>query len=88
MAEKKVLFKSEEPKDINAVAEFLRALADRLTQGEVVLKKGSEEVRLSVPPNVILELKAEEKVKPSKTKWSLEIEIEWGEGAQGSVTLG
>ncbi len=88
MAEKKVLFKSEEPKEITAVADFLRALADRLTQGEVVLKRGSEEVRLAIPPQVILELKAEEKVKPSKTKWSLEIEIEWGEGAEGSVSLG
>jgi len=84
-----VLFKSEEPKDIGAVADFLRALADRLTKGEVVLKKGTEEIKLNIPPNVILEIKAEEKVKPSKTKWSLEIEIEWGEGsAEGPVSLG
>ncbi|NPA48869.1 MAG: amphi-Trp domain-containing protein [Thermodesulfobacteria bacterium] len=89
MAEKKVLFKSEEPRSLEDVARFLRELADRLSQGKVVLRRGGEEITLNIPPNVVLELKAEEKVKPSKTKYSLEIEIEWGEGeGTGPVSLG
>lgn len=89
MAEKKVLFKSEEPKSLKEVADFLRELASRLEAGEVTLRRGGEEVTLKPPQNVILELKAEEKIKPSKHKYSLEIEIEWGQGeGEGPVTLG
>ena len=89
MAEKKVLFESEEPKGRKEVADFLRALADRIEAGKVVLRKGAEEITLPLPEQVILELKAEEKIKPSKTKRSFEIEIEWGEGeGSGSVSLG
>ena len=88
MAEKNVLFKSEEPRSLKEVADFLRELANRLESGQVVLRRGAEEVTLKPPQNVILELKAEEKVKPSKTKYSFEIEIEWGEGGEGPVSLG
>ncbi len=88
MAEKKVLFKSEEPRSLQEVANFLKELADRLSEGKVILRRGGEEVTLNIPPNVVLELKAEEKIKPSKTKYSLEIEIEWGEGESGPVSLG
>jgi len=71
------------------VAAFLKELADRLAQGKVSLRKGTEEVTLTMPENVILELKAEEKIKPGKTKYSLEIEIEWGSGeGSGPVSLG
>ncbi len=89
MAEKKVLFKSEEPKSLKEVVAFLKELASRLENGQVTLRRGTEELSLNFPPNVILELKAEEKIKPSKTKYSLEIEIEWAEGEEsGPLTLG
>ncbi len=90
MAEKNVLFKSEEPRDRASVAAFLRDLASRVESGTVILRRGQEEIQLSIPENVILEIKAESKVKPGKTKQSLEIEIEWGEGSEGAgpVSLG
>ncbi len=89
MAEKKVLFKSEEPKSLKEVVTFLKELASRLESGQVTLRRGTEEISLNLPQNVILELKAEEKIKPSKTKYSLEIEIEWGAGEEsGPLTLG
>ena len=89
MAEKKVLFKSEEPKSLKEVADFLKELANRLENGQITLRRGTEEVSLNLPPNVILELKAEEKIKPSKTKYSLEIEIEWAAREEsGPLTLG
>ncbi|QJA05282.1 amphi-Trp domain-containing protein [Thermosulfurimonas marina] len=87
MAEKKVLFKSEELKDRTEVATFLRDLAAKLEAGELALRREAEEVRLSLPERVILEIKVEEKAKPGKTKQSLEIEIEWGEGLTGGVEL-
>lgn len=81
-----VLFKSEEKKSVQEAAEILRQIADRLEAGEVVLKQGEEEVRLLIPTNVTLEIKAEEEVKTS-TKKSLEVEIEWTEGAEEAETI-
>ncbi len=89
MAEKKILFKSEEPRSLEEVANFLKELAERLQGGRVVLRRGGEEITLVMPQNVILEIKAEEKIKAGKTKHSLEIEIEWKEGEEaGPVSLG
>ncbi|AEH44298.1 hypothetical protein Thein_0416 [Thermodesulfatator indicus DSM 15286] len=89
MAQEKVLFKSEEPKSLAEVADFLKTLAEKIVQGKITLRKGSEEITLAIPENVILEIKAEEKIKTSKTKYSLEIEIEWKEGeTEGPLTLG
>ncbi len=86
-----VLFKSEEKKSISEVAAILRQIADKVERGEVVLTRGSEEVRLKIPSNVTLELKVEEETK-RVTKKSLEIEIEWPEGADdegsGEVFIG
>ncbi len=84
-----VLFKSEERKSIQEVAAVLRQIADRVEGGEVVLTRGTEEVRLNLPSNVTLELKVEEETKKN-TKKSLEIEIEWPENGeeQGSQEVG
>jgi len=87
MGEKKVLFESEELRDRTEVAAFLRDLAGRLEAGEITLRRGTEEIHLHLPEKVVLEIKAEEKAKPGKTKQSLEIEIEWGEGLTGGVEL-
>jgi amphi-Trp domain-containing protein len=91
MAKEIVLFSSEEPKSLESTAAFLRQLADRFTDagGEVVLRKGAEEFRMVIPPNIVLELKAEKEEKKGGTKHSFEIEIEWVEGEEsGPVTLG
>ena len=86
-----VLFSSEEKKDLASVAAFLRALADRLEQNQVTLRQGTEELVLEIPNNVVFEIKAEEEDKRTRTKRSLELEIEWtvgDESASGEVTLG
>lgn len=85
-----VLFKSEERKTLDEIATFLRDLADRLETRQVILRRGHEEVTLSLPDSVTLELKAEEEHGRGAIKHSLEIELEWREGdkATGSVTLG
>lgn len=89
MAEETVLFESEERKQLSEVAEFLRQLADRLDQHEVTLRQGEEELTLSVPDQVELEIKVEEEAKRTGTERSLEIEIEWmeGEGGESGVVL-
>ncbi len=85
-----VLFKSEERKELSAVAEFLRQLAGKLDGNQVILRQGTEELVLNIPNNVVLELKAEEEEKKGKMKRTLEVEIEWIEGDEsgGKVTLG
>jgi amphi-Trp domain-containing protein len=86
MAKEIVLFKSEERKSLTEVAAFLRELADRLDSNRVTLRQGAEELTLTIPNQVVLEIKVEDE----GTKHSLEVEIEWKEGddAAGGVTLG
>jgi amphi-Trp domain-containing protein len=87
MGAEKILFESEERKDIDEVAGFLRQVADKLQQGALTLKRDANEVHLSFPPAVILELKAEEEMKKSGKKYSFEIEIEWIEGGEGQTQI-
>jgi amphi-Trp domain-containing protein len=86
MAKEIVLFKSEERKSLTEVAAFLRELADRLDSNRVTLRQGAEELTLTIPNQVVLEIKVEDE----GTKHSLEVEIEWkdGDDAAGGVTLG
>ncbi|MDT8307434.1 MAG: amphi-Trp domain-containing protein, partial [Anaerolineae bacterium] len=74
MGKEVVLFASEEPHSLKDVAAFLRELADKLDGNEVVLRKGSEELAVQIPNNVVLELKVEEEEKKQRTQRSLEIE--------------
>jgi amphi-Trp domain-containing protein len=86
-----VLFSSEEKKELPAVVDFLRELADKLDRGQVILRKGTEELTLSLPHHVVLEVKAEEEDKKGRTQLSLEVEIAWYEGGEeggGSLSLG
>lgn len=90
MAKEVVLFQSEEKQNLQSAADFLHQLADKLAQGQVVLRQGNQEVVLDIPHNIVLELKAEEEAKKRKTQRSLEVEIEWivGDESGGAVTLG
>lgn len=90
MGQETVLFKSEERKDLPGVVEFLRHIADKLAQNEVTLRQGANELKLSIPNQVVLEIKVEEEAKQNSSKRSLEIEIEWTEGETGTegVSLG
>lgn len=90
MGKEIVLFKSEEKRDRQSVAAFLHQLADKVVQGQVILRQGNEELTLDIPNNVVLEIKAEEEAKKNKTALSLEVEIEWIEGDEvtGPISLG
>jgi amphi-Trp domain-containing protein len=72
------LFKSEERKDRESVGVFLHQLADKVTQGQVILRQGQEEIVLDLPHNLILEVQVEDEDKGSKgIQHSLEVEIKW-----------
>jgi amphi-Trp domain-containing protein len=72
------LFKSEERRSRPEVAGFLRQLADKLDTGEVLLRQGQEEVVLTLPDGLVLEVQAEDEDKGQKgTQHSLEVEIKW-----------
>ncbi len=85
------LFKSEEPKSRADVAAFLVQLAGKLGEGQVTLRQGSEELVLSIPENVVLEVQVEDETKRRGTQHSLEIEIKWydnGGGPNAPLELG
>jgi amphi-Trp domain-containing protein len=84
------LFKSEERKSRPEVSAFLRQLADKLADGQVILRQGQEELTLTLPENLILEIQAEDEDKGAKgTQHSLEVEIKWFDDEQGgSLELG
>ena len=88
MGKETVLFKSEEKKSSTDVANALRQIADKIDVGTMVLKKGSEEVLIEFPKNMILELKIEEE-QGARLKKSFEIEIEWivGNEQDGGATI-
>ena len=72
-----ILFETEERKNASEVANFLRALADKIESGNVTLRSGAKELTLTLPKNLIFEVKVEEEEKKVKTKRSLERKIEW-----------
>ncbi len=84
------LFKSEEPKSRAETAEFLRQLAAKLDEGQVVLRQGGNELALTLPDNLILEVQVEDETKSRGVQHSLEIELKWYDngGAGGPLELG
>ena len=85
------LFKSEEKRSRDEVSAFLRQLADKVGQGQVVLRQGQEEITLALPSNLILEIQVEDEDKKRKgIQHSLEVEIKWfdGDEAGGPLELG
>ena len=85
------LFKSEERMSRPDVSAFLHQLADKLSDGKVVLKQGSEEIALDLPHNLILEIQVEDEDKKRKgVQHSLELEIKWfdKDAPSGPLELG
>jgi amphi-Trp domain-containing protein len=85
------LFKSEERKSRADTSAFLHQLADKLAEGQVILRQGQEEITLQLPSNLILEIQVEDEDKGSKgIQHSLEIEIKWfdDDDAAGPLELG
>lgn len=78
------LFKSEEKKTRSEVSAFLEQLAEKVAQGEVVLRQGQEELNLQLPATMILEIQVEDEDKRNKgTQHSLEIELKWFDDETG-----
>jgi len=92
MGREVTLFKSEEKKSRTEVGDFLSQLADKVSDGQVVLKQGTEEITLDMPQGMILDIKVEDEEKSRGTQHSLEIELKWFDGEDhpdsGSLELG
>jgi len=72
------LFKSEERKSRPDLSTFLHQLADKISEGRVVLRQGQEEIKLQLPHSLILEVQVEDEDKGAKgIQHSLEVEIKW-----------
>ncbi|MBD3388148.1 MAG: amphi-Trp domain-containing protein [Candidatus Altiarchaeales archaeon] len=84
------LFKSEEQKSRPDVSAFLHQLADKISEGQVILRQGQEEITLQLPQHLILEVQVEDEDKRSKgIQHSLEVEIKWfDDGKGGPLELG
>jgi len=82
MGEEVRLFESEERMTRSGGAAFVRRLADKIDAGEVVLRQGEEEVTLTVPSRMTLEVEDEDKGAKG-TEHSLEIELTWFDDEQG-----
>jgi amphi-Trp domain-containing protein len=85
------LFKSEERKSRAEVSAFLHQLADKISDGHVVLRQGSDEVGLNLPHNLVLEIQVEDEDKKRKgIQHSLEVEIKWfdDDSSGGPLELG
>jgi amphi-Trp domain-containing protein len=85
------LFKSEDRKNRDEVSAFLNQLAGKISEGEVVLRRGQEEIKLQLPDNLILEIQVEDEDKKRKgIQHSLELEIKWfdDDSPAGPLELG
>lgn len=85
------LFKSEERMTRSNVAELLQQLADKISEGQVVLRQGQQEITLDLPHNLVLEIQVEDEDKKRKgIQHSLELEIKWfdDDGSSGPFQLG
>jgi len=82
------LFKSQEKKTRTDVSTFLHQLADKVSQGTIILSKGSEELSLQIPQELILEIQVEDEDKKTKgVQHSLEVEIKWFDNNDGPTDL-
>jgi len=81
-----VLFKSESDQPREAIASYLRSVAEKLERGDAVtLTAGSESVTMEPPARPTFEVKAErEGPTDGPGELSIEFELEWDEnGNQG-----
>lgn len=85
------LFKSEERKNRAEVSAFLTQLAAKLSEGQVVLRQGQEEIALQIPQNLVHEIQVEDEDKKRKgVQHSRELEIKWfdDDSSGGPIELG
>ncbi|WP_136715599.1 amphi-Trp domain-containing protein [Halorientalis salina] len=80
-----VLFETERRQSTSSVAEYLRAVADKLDAGgSITLDAGSQSVTMNPPDDVEFEVKAErEGPSEGPGELSIEFELEWDEDRSG-----
>lgn len=81
-----VLFKFERSMERNAIADYLRTVADSLEAGDdITLEASGESVTMSPPARPTFEIKAERETSNSggPAERSVEFELEWDEGEEG-----
>jgi amphi-Trp domain-containing protein len=85
----KTLFEKEQLMGREAVAEYLRTLADSIESGsDVTLRSGDQSVTMSPPDEVEFEVKAErEGPTDGEGELSIEVEVEWPENASDGGSL-
>jgi amphi-Trp domain-containing protein len=84
------LFKSEERISRSDLSVFVHQVADKISEGRVLLRQGQEEITLQLPERLILEVQVEDEDKGAKgIQHSLEVEIKWFDDEQeGPLELG
>ena len=85
-----VLFKSESQMNREAVADYLRTVADRLEGGgSMTLSAGGDSVTMEVPDSAEFEVKAEREGPADGPKeLSVEFELEWPEDGESGAGSG
>ena len=85
------LFRSEERMKRSDVAAFLQQFGDKISEVQVVLRQGQQEITLDLSHNVILEIQVEDADKKTKgIQHGLEVEIKWfdDDGSSGPLQSG
>jgi amphi-Trp domain-containing protein len=81
-----VLFETESTQTRAEIANYLRAVAEKLEAGgAVTLAAGTEELSLDPPESLTFEVKAERETNGGSPELSLEFELEWDEGADADA---
>ena len=91
MAKKQQLFRQKERQSRAEVSEFVRALGEKIGEGQVVLKGAGGDQTLDLPGRMQLKVKASKKDKRHKgTKHKLTVQLTWVEGdfEGGGLELG
>lgn len=88
MGRETILFKSEEKKTAAEIAQTLRLVADKVESGTITLTQGGESLELILPGTMSFEIKAEEEEGRTRTKRSLEFELEWAVGDEDTPVGG
>ncbi|MCU4924735.1 amphi-Trp domain-containing protein [Halobacteria archaeon AArc-dxtr1] len=86
-----ILFKFERGMDRQEIAAYLRTVADTLEESnELTLEAGSDSVTLTPPARPTFEIKAERETSSSggPDELSVEFELEWDDGEEGSEEQG
>ena len=73
---KKDLFRLEEEQNLEEIADFLEQKASELRNGEISF---SDDVKLKLPENVVLDIDVDQRDKTDVTATSIEIELKWAE---------